>query len=890
MRKASLILLIVALAAMFGASTVFAAGVVGTPHDVTSHASLKAQGTCSVCHIPHKATGDRLWASTQSGANTSFGAVGQLCSACHVGAGAYGTTLFQASLAEYYVYDTYSHALAVNQYVLTGTADDVALSGLPYATNTTVDPIDRGTAATNTIQCTTCHNVHDNAANRPFLRVNIKDLCIQCHLQRGWSGSAWLGAGGAIGAWATSNLGNANPGSHPVGTNITGEMDASASTINGSTITGDSPIIAFTSVWMQLFDNPTGALDATYADSTGVWNLGRHTATSITGNVPGTGINGGVVCVSCHAIHGVQNDESANADMLSGVGGAAFDFNPNTNLLAYPQSYGLIGGMNVANGKNQAGTIPTNGRDGLCESCHVGGQAAATGGAFALQVWVSGGGSAAYTGTYKPNPGATDFSHPIDDAAISNDSYVTQFPTNWPSGSADADGPICESCHVPHPARALVVISGGRGDVIGPINTPAGTAGAGQYILRDDAFEICNDCHQYNIAAAFTHHPTGTMNGLTGTLATPWDLRSGTGSQAGADQAIGNGDARLSCNDCHGSGRGAHNWGGAGQAGMEPDWWPVNNGRTATDVQSDELAQSAGQSATCELCHYALRGVAGGTPTMPTSWANETEFTTVGVGTHFLGNVNTGAITFANGRTDAGTLNVTTGAWPKGGWSRWGTTVAGAHLVCESCHELEPDKNEQASKLLLYFYREAADQTAGVGRGVGQNLTQSYFCEGCHSHNPGGTISHPMTGDNVTRTSANLATTNRCTSGAVPAYNQLINTYTPKAKPNGAAYTTAAGYGTFPGSNMMNCDSCHQVHDSATNSRTYILDAPEDYVGAGSDPTNYVRGGVHASASLGKDGLAHPLGNTKLASDASPDLDYTGFCDECHNYTYNLCP
>jgi hypothetical protein len=637
-----------------------------------------------------------------------------------------------------------------------------------------------------------------------------------------------------------------------------------------SATTADSPIDLS---MMQLFQEgtQTDKGGVTYSDGSGIWNLGRHTASAVdVDGLPGDGIDGGVVCVSCHAIHGVQDDDDPSTDIIQvelGIPvGQAYDYNPAQNLLAIPQSAGSsFGSMTQANGAG-IGNLDLDGGNRLCEACHVGpGLTMNDGNPYAT-----------WGAPWKPNPGASAYSHPIDDAFVLDDTLVTDFSqqATWPNkvdGSL-GDTPICESCHIPHPARAVIQV---RGDV-NVLENP------GAYILRAGAFDICGICH---LVAPLNHHPVSDvaanqfMAQMQGVVVDTTGHWPATGVKR-ADNQIGddNVDGMLTCGDCH-NGVGAHNWDGENQVGLDPDWWPIDNGRTEADTAATELLQSTGQSSTCELCHYMLQTgsyVPGNTPTQADTedWDEAdraTGFEKIGTGTHFLGAVNLVALDWAEGSHDGveSSFNATTDSWPdSNGWSRWGTTTAGDHLVCESCHDLEPDKNVDGSKLLLHFY---AEETPGAGN---ENQATSEFCEGCHSvDGPDGT--HAMTANTVSRTNMPLEIANH--DGFT-----LLSSLAPNGAPDGGL----AGSSSFPlGGDFMSCDSCHQVHDANTQSATYILDAPEVNVGEGPTVALQTRGGTDP---LGG-GLAHPLANTQDA-DGLPDLDFTGFCDQCHWYTWDVQP
>jgi hypothetical protein len=679
-----------------------------------------------------------------------------------------------------------------------------------------------------------------------------------------------------FGGAAADGFGLENPGSHPVGVNITGDMNA----VDGGN--ADSPIVAwsgttpfdlaqatitngpgnFATSLMQPFDDGSSpGKDGSYV--AGVWNLGLHVAQAgdNAGVPPGAGTAGGVVCVSCHAIHGVQDDSNS----------AVVQVVANANLLARPQGQLTESGMAAANGHGNA-------RNNLCEICHF---SSATSGAFNSGAFIQNDGTTAYAGVNRPNPGASPYTHPIDDALAFNEA-VSMFPSTgtwkWPYGSGAGAGsilpgtpqvgapkPICESCHVPHPARAILK---GRLDV--SVGTKANQQ---DYILRDDFDAICNRCHGSQDVS--DHHPisltTKRNGGVMGTDA--------TFTVPGAGGDIGDGDNWLECNDCHNM-TGAHNWTGPNAVGLDPNWEPTNNGRGTNDVVG---GVTVNQSKTCEECHYLLRNSAArtvGTPTHSSvgEWESEAEFQKTNVagseqelGTHFLGTVNTTATQTAvkgwtaglvwNGTAEVANFNPVSTNWPNGkgtgAYSRWdgttsGTTGGGTHLVCESCHELEPDKNAYGSKLLVYYFQEDTDSSTVAGLAhAGDNQGTSYFCEGCHGAN-GPKNTHAMTNDTVTRTQTALITgSNYLAAGA------------PKATP--ATATGEVGYSTFPAADQLSCDSCHQTHDAATASTTYILDAPNGNVVA-IGPAAAPRGGAN-----------HPDGDTTI--------DYTGFCDQCHRYT-----
>jgi predicted CXXCH cytochrome family protein len=222
-----MLLLTIALV-LVAAGVASAASIVGTAHDMRTYYNTGAGITtqvCVYCHTPHMPAGrtqDPLWnhtlstqggygvygSSTMNAAPTAMtgsdGSVGSLCMSCHDGtvavntlwkqptdgavgstrAGA-GTTILNAanqvaSTAGGYLGTDLSNDHPVN-FVY-----DAALVGADKG----IQPVATVVAAglplftASTMQCATCHNVHDNT-NVPFLRINnaASALCTTCHIK-----------------------------------------------------------------------------------------------------------------------------------------------------------------------------------------------------------------------------------------------------------------------------------------------------------------------------------------------------------------------------------------------------------------------------------------------------------------------------------------------------------------------------------------------------------------------------------------------------------------------------------------------------------------------------------------------------------------------------------
>ena len=568
------------------------------------------------------------------------------------------------------------------------------------------------------LQCTTCHDVHDGT-DWPFLRDDIDVLCARCHKNRQFvDGSAKP----VQGAWG-NNYGLQNPGSHPMGVDVFRDSD------------GDSPVDLTAA---GVFNLPYGLLGGHLIDGAILPKQGA-----------------GITCVTCHAVHGVQ---LGGDPLASGTP-------PTPNLLALEQP--------TAGGPYDGTVYNGNGdpRNALCEACHTGAKQS-----------IDAGTGATYSGKYNVNPGATAYTHPVDDMGISGFLTVGTAVDGWPIGSSPADGStygiICESCHTPHPAAN--------------IDRPTILAAAGTHILRatEDASDpeyICNQCHTAAGDDTICHPANIAMGRM-------WD------------PDIGNNDGILTCDDCHFSG--AHNWGGFG-LGLDPDWEPANNARGSEQKERT----SANTSKECVDCHYNDNSNSGPTNNFTNdgaivshSWrasdssegaAQSGQYQDIGEGTHYQGPP--ASLDYAFGLFENDAFNAMTDYWtgqgqPNPRWSRFDGSAG--HVVCESCHELEADKRVPNTALLLAHYNEGGTRPEDDPSGL---------CEGCHGESPGGVgLSHPMTADIVFRTGRPLTTNGRSTR------------------------RTIEGNATYPAANALNCDSCHQPHDADTQGGTYIYESGEN--------------------------------------------------------------
>ncbi len=707
-----------------------------------------------------------------------------MCGSCHLSGSSYGAVM-EGAASDLYAFGINSHGSKMSLGDMPPGTEPMG-SGLPYVGS-----------ESGIFQCSTCHNPHDDS-NRPFLRSQMDSLCARCHTQRNFVGGIEKsGTLAATGSWGMGIAGGAgNPGSHPVGEDIVGDRPG-------------GPVVTIGSHFRTPF-----------SPNAGEWSIGPHLS---------NGVDGGVICVTCHAVHGKQPDEHD-----AGFTGVSEE--PKPAFLSVEQSEGTISGYGrpVANGAGESNP--------LCEACHgVGNNPARAHGGIA---WADGG--------HNVNPGLPGtFSHPIDSYPSGYDTGVSNFPDSWPLGSLSLAGDnvstplICETCHVPHPKAAL---EAGRGDVL---------PGAGAFILRAPAVKnqggdaLCDMCHTEEVAG---HHPIDKAFDSAGVFY----FQNSSGGPAD----------RLTCATCHVS---AHNWVEPGWPGLDPSWLPFDNGRSinqAVDMYNPDMSK------TCMDCHYFMDG--DGKSVSPTMGTAQTVIETSSdeylhyqiedksMGTHYIGKIHEDGKwllapivdVFDTTRTwKAQALEYSSGL--ADGWSRFGgqNRVGSRVLVCESCHELEPDKNGGFKHLLLAPHEEGNN---GMNEYSGDSDGRDILCEACHGV-PAGT--HPMTGSIVTKT------------------NEVLDTNADWVR------RETLGYATMGIEGSMSCDSCHQVHDANTNSYTYCLDAPNNLNTEMAESIEPGTSGIMTGYGELRGPAQYLEANGQLGTYVTPklgDVKFSILCQQCH--------
>ncbi|GAB4279749.1 MAG: hypothetical protein Kow0092_35490 [Deferrisomatales bacterium] len=777
----------VACVALLGVPAAAGAGLYGTAHDIDLG---NGAGPCFVCHVPHQASGEMFWAK-EPVYEGKVGTAAALCATCHHSGEGYGALMTRAH-SDDYVYGPGSHG------------QKMSLENPPPGTDVLGSGLPRIDTRHGIFECTTCHSVHDDTY-RPFLQDEPNALCARCHRLRHYvAGLERSGAVVEAGRWGVGvHTGPDNPGSHPVGADVTGEG------------TG-GPALTIP----RIFRTP-------FSPEPGKWSLGGHLT---------EGDRGGVSCLTCHAVHGVQPDPD---DVVAAVGEAP----PGPGFLVVPQPTASLGSppRPVPNGDG--------GTSALCEACHGvdNNPAQAPGGA----PWAD--------DRHRVSPGpAGTFSHPVDSYPSSAQAGVGDFPPGWPRGDPSLAGsqvepvPVCESCHAPHPAAAL---EAGRGDV---------DPGAGPYLLRAPLAAgattgLCARCHT---AGMPHHHPVGATYDSTGVSY----LANARGGPADT----------LTCSTCH---TGAHGWPAPSWVSLDPAWLPRDNGRSldqAADMYHPDMSK------TCMDCHYFMDG--DGASVSPTLGSRQTvirpgddeydhyQTPDRSMGTHYIGRIHEGE---TNWRQDP-LLDLfdTTATWKEqnhdgsyadglaDGWSRFGGEDRDGErvLVCESCHELEPDRNRGFAHLLLAPYEEGRN---GVDEYPGDADGRDILCEACHGVPHG---SHPLTGDSV--------------SGGFGS--RPMDLGGPSMLPE------VLGHATVDRSRgALSCDSCHQPHDANTHSYTFILDVPEQGpIGAytatpvEAGPLDPAKPSEHSSYGYYRaDGTRGTYTTPTLTGRGGP---HVGLCKQCH--------
>lgn len=267
--------LAIIVAALLFAAPYALAAVTGGAHDIDTYtgagggSGTKATtkgGTCSYCHVPHGAQGDRLWPSAKLTGLSGWKdtAIGNLCWSCHV-----GTTYTDANMPEPFLASAHGRVIAN-----VTTWGDVA----SFPTDVRLDNTNLG--------CNSCHNVHSNDF-RPFqawgTANNLQSACVKCHAAR---------------ANTAPTRGTLNAGHHPT-------QVAVADRAAGANW-GVANMIATIDTRFEVALRTTTNYSGTAADR---WDLGGHRQTSVA--------TGNMICATCHTVHGNELDTTIPNNLLT---------------------------------------------------------------------------------------------------------------------------------------------------------------------------------------------------------------------------------------------------------------------------------------------------------------------------------------------------------------------------------------------------------------------------------------------------------------------------------------------------------------------------------------------------------------------------------------------
>lgn len=263
MRK--LLLLAAITAGVIGMSTASFAAL--GFHDTSASTTILG-GACAQCHNNTATAVFRGWGNTTSGVPATgwyTRNVTALCWSCHNSGGLGGAHDVTATVMNGGLAGTHGYTVANAPYGPDGVARETfSATGLPYVVTAGVD-----------LQCTTCHNVHNDQYYPYMMKTDMDSLCTTCHLGRTNAG----------------NLGSANSQAIGGGTAYsTHPTDVAVASTGGARLIAT---VAQMDASMKINHSYT-------AGTVSAQPLGGHLETA-----PGNA--GNMVCVTCHAVHGAND-------------------------------------------------------------------------------------------------------------------------------------------------------------------------------------------------------------------------------------------------------------------------------------------------------------------------------------------------------------------------------------------------------------------------------------------------------------------------------------------------------------------------------------------------------------------------------------------------------
>ena len=332
------------------------------------------EGACAVCHNNNPTPALRGWGITGTppgGLDWYTAKIAPLCYPCHRGGNTYG-----ASAMETYAYANASHGFGVtqalgapytaNSWMGSAATETYTGTGLPYV----------GTAGSPTnIDCTTCHNVHNNDF-APFSMkgaavgsLDFSTLCKTCHAGR--TGGTGVAAGNVNGAGSTSthptDLAVANLAGNGVTRFVTPDARVSRVAsiaswgLGGKRVDGTAGAAMSCQTCHAVHGDEVAAV-VPYEDLLAIPNVGVHATGAAT-----------TLCTGCHGNPyggAVATVGSGTDHPIDGNGGWAFY--PSTAAGDWASAVGVPSQWVAANHYDSGATgfDPTASANVACTSCH----------------------------------------------------------------------------------------------------------------------------------------------------------------------------------------------------------------------------------------------------------------------------------------------------------------------------------------------------------------------------------------------------------------------------------------------------------------------------------------------------------------------------------------